>query len=236
MRRCVFIVAKDPASGLAKTRLAAGIGAERAVALYRCFLQDTVATVRCLTDCTLAFSFWPPTAASSFQALAPEALLLPQCGETFGERLLSGFTQAAAHGFEAIVLLGSDNPGVPSGHIAQAFAALDAAPCVIGPSEDGGYYLLGMGAPQPTLFANIAWSTEVVAQQTYAAARVAGLHMASAPGWYDIDTAADLPRLYQDLQAGHGGADAPRTLAQLALFARDGLCELLAPRHRHYNG
>jgi uncharacterized protein len=229
MPRCVFIVAKEPAAGLAKTRLAQGIGTERAVALYRCFLEDIVASVRQLDDCALAFSFWPPEAWPIFRALAPDALLFPQSGADFGSRLLSGFAHAAAQGFDRIVLVGSDNPGLPVDHIAQALAALEHHPAVLGPSSDGGYYMLGLRAPQPALFhPGIAWSSELVAVQTRAAAAAAGLSLAEAPPWYDIDTASDLPQLLVDLRGGRLGAAAPATLARLEAYARNGLAELLA--------
>jgi uncharacterized protein len=227
MHRCLIIVAKEPIAGLVKTRLAASIGAERTAALYRCFLQDTIALARRVPACDLALSFWPPDAAPHFRALDPAALLLPQSGADFGHRLLSAFEQAAAAGYDELVLIGSDNPSLPPDYVTQAFAALAAAPAVLGPSEDGGYYLIGMRTPQPALFERgIAWSTAHVAQQTSALAAAAGLAMARVPPWYDIDTLADLQRLFCDLRSGHGGA-APQTLAHLDALARNGLRDLL---------
>jgi uncharacterized protein len=227
MRRCLIIVAKEPVAGLVKTRLAASIGAARTAELYRCFLHDTIALARQVPRCTLALSFWPPAAVARFREIDPAALLLPQRGADFGSRLLSAFEQAAAAGYHEMVLIGSDNPSLPPGYVAQAFAALAAAPAVLGPSEDGGYYLIGMRAPQPALFdRGIAWSTALVARQTYAVAAAAGLAMARVPPWYDIDTAADLQRLYHDLRSARAGA-APLTLARLEALARDGLGDLL---------
>ena len=219
MRRCLIIVAKQPVAGLSKTRLAAGIGPEAALALYRCFLQDTIALAASVQSCALAFSFWPPEAAEFFRALHPTALLLPQAGDDFGSRLLSAFTQASAVGYDQMVLIGSDNPSLPITYIEQAFDRLAESPVVLGSCEDGGYYLIGMRAPQPALFHNgIAWSTEHVAEQTRAAAADANLAVAPIPMWYDIDTAADLRRLYEDLHYGTNGAAAPATLAQLEVL------------------
>jgi glycosyltransferase A (GT-A) superfamily protein (DUF2064 family) len=141
MRRCLIIVAKEPIAGLVKTRLAASIGAERTAALYRCFLHDTITLARRVHACDLALSFWPPDAAPHFRTLDPAALLFPQSGADFGHRLLSAFEQAAAAGYDELVLIGSDNPSLPPDYVAQAFAALAAAPAVLGPSEDGGYGL-----------------------------------------------------------------------------------------------
>ncbi|MBC8077093.1 MAG: TIGR04282 family arsenosugar biosynthesis glycosyltransferase [Chloroflexales bacterium] len=229
MRRCLVIAAKEPALGSVKTRLAATIGADAALALYRCFLADTIALADTMPDCQLAFSFWPATASAFFARLRPGCLLLPQCGANLGERMLNAFEQASANGYNRIVLIGSDLPGLPVAHVERAFAALDRQPAVLGPADDGGYYLLGLRAPQPALFhSGIAWSTPSVAQQTLAAAAAARLDIASVPLWYDIDTADDLRRLYADLRARTGGAHAPATLAQLdALAQNEGLRQLL---------
>jgi rSAM/selenodomain-associated transferase 1 len=226
MRRCLIIVGKEPLAGLAKTRLSAGIGAERAVRLYRCFLDDTAALASQLIHTQIAFSFWPESSAVFFSQLCPGALLLPQQGGDFGRRLLSAFEQASGLGYDAIVLIGSDNPGLPASYVTRAFDALLTHDVVLGPAADGGYYLIGMRRPHAALFqAGIAWSTASVAAQTCAAARDAGLRLALAPPWYDIDTADDLGRLYGDLRAGREGASAPATLRQLALLAADGLLE-----------
>lgn len=227
MRRCLIIVAKEPVAGQVKTRLAVSIGAEQTAQLYRCFLQDTIALAHHVPQCLLALSFWPPSSAARFRELDPEALLFQQRGADFGSRLLSAFEQAADAGCDEMVLIGSDNPSLPLTYIMQAFAALAVAPAVLGPSEDGGYYLIGMRTPQPALFdRTIAWSTALVAQQTYAVAAAVGLPMARVPIWYDIDTVADLQRLYHDLCFAQGSV-APRTLAQLDVLARDGLRDFL---------
>ncbi len=218
MPRCLIIVAKAPLIGLAKTRLSAGVGAERAVELYRCFLEDAVALAGQIAGCQTAFSFSPAESAGYFAALCPGALLLPQWPGSLGDRLLDAATQAAALGYDQIALLAGDAPGLPAPIVEGAFAALADAPSALGPAEDGGYYLIAMRAPQPALFPpGIAWGTGEVAAQTYAAAAAAGLAMATLPTWYDIDTAADLGRLHADLRAGR--AHAPATYAALAAMA-----------------
>jgi rSAM/selenodomain-associated transferase 1 len=220
MRRCLIIAAKEPLPGAAKTRLAAGVGAEAALALYRCFLADTVALAEALPGCRLAFSFWPASAGPFFARMRPDALLLPQRGEHLGERMLSAFEQSCAAGYDRCVLIGSDIPGLPAAHVAGAFDALEQRPAVLGPCDDGGYYLIGLRRPEPALFhGGIAWSTPDVASQTRAAAQAVGIALAEAPPWYDIDTADDLRRLHADLRAGAGGARAPATLGMLDALA-----------------
>lgn len=228
MTRCVIIVAKQPLAGLSKTRLAAGIGSDNAVMLYRCFLQDTIASAARVPDCRLAFSFWPPEAAEYFQRLDTSALLLPQHGDDFGSRLLSAFVQAAAAGYDEMVLIGSDNPSLPLASLMQAFEALQKTPTVLGPCEDGGYYMIGMREPQPALFlSGISWSTDIVADQTRMAASASGLGMAEMLVWYDIDTTADLIRLYDDLRNDVSATTAPMTRAHLDAMAHNGFAALL---------
>ncbi|NNJ08744.1 glycosyltransferase [Chloroflexales bacterium ZM16-3] len=214
MSRCLIIVAKAPVAGISKTRLSAGVGTERAVEISRCFLEDAVALSRQITGCQTAFSFWPVESAPYFVALHPAALLLPQRGESFGARLHDAVVQAAGYGYDEIALLAGDAPGLSAQIIEAAFSSLADSPAVIGPAEDGGYYLLGMREPQPTLFhPGIAWGTHTVAAQTCAAAEAVGLAMATLPMWYDVDTAADLARLHADLRASR--AHAPATYAAL---------------------
>lgn len=228
MRRCVIIVAKEPAAGRSKTRLAAGVGVECALALYRCFLHDILDIKNGVEDCVQAFSFWPEDAAPHFRTLNPEALLLPQQGADFGGRLLSAFRQAHACGFDRMVLIGSDNPSLPRSYIEQAFVALDDNEAVLGPCTDGGYYLIGMRCPQPALFhAGIVWSTETVGQQTRHAAAANGIGMALVPEWYDIDIAADLRVLYHDLLTRPTDCVAPRTRQLLDAMGRNGFADLL---------
>lgn len=234
--RCLIILAKEPQPGLVKTRLAATLGAEPATELYRCFLADTLNLARnVVPDERLLFAFWPPEAAGYFQKLAPSARCMPQSGVSFGERLASAFRAAAATGATRLVLIGTDSPSLPAGYVEEAFALLDSPSIdvVLGPCADGGWYLMGLRRPESRLFTGIAWSTSVVYAQTLARAAEAGLRVAALPPWYDIDTAADLPRLYHDLRRRSNGHEPSQTLVALerlmASGALDAAAELAAP-------
>jgi rSAM/selenodomain-associated transferase 1 len=194
-----MIVVKEPVAGQVKTRLATGVGFEAALQLYRAFIADTIALAQSVPGVEIALVYWPEHARAYFQALSSGAHLLPQYGTDLGERLLSAFKQAAAAGFEHCVVISSDSPSLPGAYLVQAFEALEHVPVVLGPCDDGGYYLIGMRTPQPEVFHNIAWSTEVVYQQTLERIAAAGLQYAALPSWYDIDTVDDLPRLHADL-------------------------------------
>ncbi len=143
-------------------------------------------------------------------------MLLPQLGSDLGERLQSLPGQAQRLGYGAVAMISSDSPTLPSSTVADCFSQLRSGgvDAVLGPCEDGGYYLIGMKAPQPALFTNIEWSTSRVTEQTLEGARLAGLSVAMMPVWYDADTVDDLERMWADLENNRGTAT--RTHAVLA--------------------
>jgi rSAM/selenodomain-associated transferase 1 len=220
-KRAIVIVAKAPEAGRTKTRLCPPFSLEDAAALYRAFLIDT-------TEAALALAWQRVTlvhpddvgVARRLASLVPAgAELLAQRGVGLGAALSSAFETHFDAGFERVVLVGSDSPSLPTAYIEEASAALDHCDVVIGPSSDGGYYLIGMRRFHPSLFEGISWSTERVFAQTLEHARAAELRTWSLPEWYDVDTVAELRRLMFDL--ARMPADlAPRTRAHLSNVAR----------------
>jgi rSAM/selenodomain-associated transferase 1 len=190
----VIVLAKEPRPGFTKTRLAASVGVEAAARLSDIFLQRTLSFAQKHAR-RLFVSFAPDDARESFQARAPGARLLPQPQGDLGHRLLCAFEMALADGGLSPVLIGSDSPTVPPNLLRSAQRLLASHDVVLGPAEDGGYYLIGMNEPQPALFQGINWSEDVVLAQTLQHAASAGLCVATLPYWYDIDTADDLARL-----------------------------------------
>lgn len=193
--RCLIIVAKTPVLGHVKTRLEATLGKVRTGELYEAFLMDTIHTAQRVRDCALCLSFTPASGLEYFERLAPEAFLLPQPEAPFGERLRSAFEGVFARGFGRAILIGADTPHFGHHEISAAFDVLDAEPGVIGPCDDGGYYLLGLRAPEAALFEGINWSTDRVLQQTLERGRSVGLELALLPRLFDIDEFDDLQRL-----------------------------------------
>ncbi len=120
--------------------------------------------------------------------------LRPQCGATLGERLMQATAAAFADGAQRVIVIGSDAPWLSAADILDAFAALDRADVVMGPAEDGGYYLIGLSRHTPALFEGIAWSTSAVYAQTTAIARALDLRLHELPRGYDIDRPEDLDR------------------------------------------
>ena len=193
MTPCLAIAAKQPESGRVKTRIAAEIGDDQAAELCRCALHDTLALASAVVHVTRAVSYAPATAEARryFETEAPAFELLPQHGADLGQRMQDLFSRLMQR-FSPVVLIGSDSPDLPAAFIEGAFALLTQADAVLGPANDGGYYLIGLNAVQPALFERIDWSTDAVAEQTRVRARETGLRLAELPRWHDLDTVADL--------------------------------------------
>ncbi|AXC09472.1 Glycosyltransferase [Acidisarcina polymorpha] len=197
-------MAKAPIPGKVKTRLTPPLTPDEACALNACFLRDTVAS---LHEATLAapaewvISYTPQGFEAAFLGiLEAGAYLLPQRGDGFGERLLFTAEDLFACGFSAVCLIDSDSPTVPTKEFITAAISLlqDGERAVLGPSEDGGYYLIGLQRPVAELFERITWSTAVVAEQTLQRAEEVGLPMESLRSWYDVDDADSLARLHAE--------------------------------------
>jgi rSAM/selenodomain-associated transferase 1 len=189
--------------------------AEQAAALYRCFLRDTLDLVRRVPEADHLIAFSPAEARAYFKRLAPDFELVLQEGAGLGERLDNALTGCLRAGYARAVIMNSDGPTLPAAHLAQAFAALrDGAEVVLGPSADGGYYLIGVRQPTPRLLREVRMSTPTVLTDTLALAAEEGLRVELLSAWYDVDEAADLARLAREL-ADSPPDVAPRTRAFL---------------------
>jgi len=207
METVVAIMAKAPRPGEVKTRLCPPLAPEEAADLARAFVLDAVERVAGVDRSAVVIAFAPAEAAGEFRALAPGVSLIPQRGGDLGERMAGVFEDLQAAGARRVVLMGTDAPTLPRAHVDEAVRRLAGdADVVLGPSEDGGYHLIGLGAPHPELFRDMAWSTPAVLAETRARARIRGLRVAELPAWFDVDTGLDLERLERELAAADGGA------------------------------
>ena len=200
----VAVMTKVPGMTAVKSRLHESLGAERATELYRCFLLDRLDAVAALRDITGVVAFTPFEAEAVMRALAPPALrLVPQRGADLGERLSNLLTELLTRGHAGAMAVDSDSPTLPMAYLVEAATALSGATCdvVLGPCEDGGYYLVGLRYPQPALFEGIPWSTDAVFAMTLEKTRARGLSVHVLPQWFDVDTEADLRRLYTHMTA-----------------------------------
>jgi rSAM/selenodomain-associated transferase 1 len=210
--RSLVILAKAPLPGYAKTRLAAAIGLEGTRLLAQAFLQDTL-SVAAAVPTSQIIAFTPRKSRAFFASSAPGARLIPQPDGDLGERISSALN-AALEESSAAVLIGTDTPDLLPSIIDRAFRALEWSDLVLGPAEDGGFYLIGVRGRLPrALFDRVEWSTSAVFARVAANAECLGLSAEALDPWLDVD---DLPSL-QALElrlAKHSRA--PRTRAALA--------------------
>ena len=229
---------KAPRPGASKTRLSPPLSPEECAAISTCFLRDTTANIGHLARGhapggggapAAGVAVYTPTGMeAAFDGLLPEGfVLVAQREEGFGGRLLGAVEDLLALGYGAVCLIDSDSPTLPASALAAAVEAL-AMPgdrVVLGPSEDGGYYLIGVKQAHQRLFEDITWSTEHVTPETLQRAAELGLEVVQLPTWYDVDDAPTLRALCGELFAGTrpDGFPAPQTRAFLsALIEREG--------------
>ena len=205
-------MAKHPAPGRVKTRLAATLGRARACALYEAFLLDLAERLeRAPYDVT--WVYWPPGAP--FRTLLPGRDCRPQRGVDLGARMARALGEVLTEGVGSAIVLGVDAPHVPLARLDEAAAQLGiGVDLVVGPAADGGYYLLGMRTLHPKLFAGIPWGTASVLNLTLARAHQLGLRTHLLAEEFDIDEAVDVTRLEGLLREGR--VYLPRTAAVLA--------------------
>jgi len=195
----IIVFAKNPTPGKVKTRLGSVLGLEAAADLYGALLIDTL--LRCSqSDAALRLYLSPTTEPISTTVAPFDEKRLRQRGSSLGPRMKHAFEDTFDEGYGPIVIIGSDHPTLPLSIIEHAFTELRRPDTVvIGPSHDGGYYLLGLSEPSGVLFDDMTYSHPDVFVQTVARARSAGLSVATLEPWYDVDTAQDVRQLAADL-------------------------------------
>ncbi len=201
MRRHLIIYAKRPLPGHAKTRLAASIGDEAAAGVYMRLLCEYLLALTSadFEHISIELSVAEADDVPFFTGAFPELAVRPQVEGDLGTRMETSFRQAFESGAETAVLTGTDIPGLNRRTVEEAFCKLEEVPVVIGPAEDGGYYLIGMRAPGAPLFYGVAWSSERVLAQTEALASNCGLEIGYLPRRWDVDTEADFERWQKEL-------------------------------------
>jgi rSAM/selenodomain-associated transferase 1 len=209
----VLVVAKAPNSGRSKTRLVPPLTADQAAALHEALLLDTVDACR-EQDSDVRLLCASERDAKVLAELVPGVRRVVQAGEGLGDALRLGIARHTARGATAIV--SSDIPGLPDGAIPGAFAALaEGADVVLGPAEDGGYWLVAMTEAHDEPFRHIPWSTPAVLAVTRERCARAGLRLVELEPWRDVDTPVDLELLARD----RSRLRAPRTVAVLSALA-----------------
>ncbi|MCX7793322.1 MAG: TIGR04282 family arsenosugar biosynthesis glycosyltransferase [Thermodesulfovibrionales bacterium] len=194
-KACIGIIFRTPDYGKVKKRLASTIGEERALRAYTVMLYATISNVSGLDRIDI-FGFYEGRFPEEISTISRFKEILPQEGQELGERLLRAIERLSKAGYKKILLIGADSPDLPADNIKEAFRALDNFDLVIGPSEDGGYYLIGMKEPLFFIFQEIPWGGSEVLKTTLRMALQKGLSVYLLPRWYDIDTEKDLKRWF----------------------------------------
>lgn len=197
-QRVLFFV-RSPERGRVKTRLAAAIGPDRATELYGRFVEDIIAMLD-ETGVDVHCCYEPAGAGVTLSGwLGSQRSYVAQVGEDLGRRMANAFQDAFKDGISRAILIGSDIPDLPATIVEQAFRDLRTNDVVIGPSRDGGYYLLGFVATRfvPEVFEGITWSTDHVFDQTMAILNGNGVSVSVLPVWHDVDTRSDLDALIE---------------------------------------
>ena len=219
----IAIMARAPNGRYApKSRLRHGIPEEADRRdLYRGFLLDTLTACRGIANVTVHVAYAPDGGMDGFETLdLSPSDLLAQRGNDLGTRQCGVFEDLFDAGYSTVLVIGSDLPTLPVQYIEDALSKVNDSLVVLGPSEDGGYYLMGLTAPRkhapvPDLFTNIRWSTASALEDTIHAAERTGLTVSEVASWYDIDTVDGLSRLQEDLTTAKHIQRAPETARTL---------------------
>lgn len=214
VRRTLVIMAKAPKPGAVKTRLAPSLSLPAVTALYSSLLQDTVALAQSLRGVDVALMCPGSDVDELVRLLGHATRIVAQKGKGLAAGLTSVFRDFAASDQHHVIAFNSDSPHLPAAILERAFQILAAHDVVIGPTHDGGYYLVGANTAYPTLFENDGMGTTSALERLATRARVLELSTGLTEPFYDIDVADDLIRLARELRLAPERA--PRTAAWLA--------------------
>jgi len=213
-KQAIVLFGRYPELGCGKSRLAEELGAEQTLLLYQGMLADTAWKIGAVSGCTPIAAFF---AGFEFESPPPDPLgrdpfsnfrLVRQSGSDFGTRLADSMKRPFDLGYERTVLLGADSPELEQADLELAIELLELHDVVLGPSEDGGYYLIGMNRHHPHLFEEMTWSTSAVFEQTVKRAEGTGLSVGFVSRYSDIDYFDDLKRLARR-RLGPSGRSSP---------------------------
>jgi rSAM/selenodomain-associated transferase 1 len=206
IRNAVILFARQPVSGKVKTRLQPALGEAKTLGLYECFLQDSLALLTSLKNVDCFVGCHPAEGETYFKQLdsAQSVRVFPQEGADLGEKMKRAFSDRFEEGYDHVVIIGSDSPSLPNTYIENALCS--SKDLVLGPSADGGYYLIAMHRKVVDVFKGVSWGTETVLKETCDRIAHLGASLELLPPWYDVDRPEDLAFLetHLDLMA-HAG-------------------------------
>jgi rSAM/selenodomain-associated transferase 1 len=220
MKKALIVFAKKPEAGKVKTRLVPPLSYEEAKELYLCFIKDALTQYAQLSkelNFEIFLAVTPETSSVYFEKLAGsineiekinvEITVMTQTGQDLGTRIFNAFTSIFSGKYAEAVVIGTDHPTLPDEHIRQCFTALDQQMwnAVLGPAEDGGYYLIGLKHVRIEYFKDICWSTNKVFDQSLNNLRDTGNTVYLLPKWYDVDDRNSLSRMIREIPQNDQG-------------------------------
>jgi rSAM/selenodomain-associated transferase 1 len=209
--RTLVIMAKAPKPGMVKTRLTESLSSAAVAALYRCLLEDTLVMAKALTSVEVAVMCPAPDEGELARLLGNSVQVVPQQGDGLAAGLTSVFRHFTAGGRQRVMAFNSDSPHLPPTVLERAFEILTTHDVVVGPTHDGGYYLIGAKAVHPSLFEHEGMGTKSAFDRLLTRTKALGLSTGFTEPFYDIDVTNDLILLARELRAAP--AKAPRTAA-----------------------
>jgi rSAM/selenodomain-associated transferase 1 len=216
--RTLVIMAKAPRLGSVKTRLAESLSLQAVTELYRCLLNDTLALAHALDHVEIAMMCPASDVDDLSRAVAKTVRIVPQTGQGLAAGLASVFNHFATSGQHRVIAFNSDSPHLAASVLETAFDVLEACDLVVGPTHDGGYYLVGAKATHPALFESDGMGTANALEALLTRAGALGLSVHLTDPFYDIDVEGDLTRLAAELRLAP--ARAPRTAIWLKLWGQ----------------
>lgn len=220
----LIVFVKAPVPGKVKTRLQVPLSGVQAARLYAAFVRDAVTSARLCSEAAVSVAYEPHPEHPDLDWLKDAPSWFPQAEGDLGSRLIAAFARAFRAGTSKVVVIGSDCPDLESEALRQAFARLDDSQAVLGPAEDGGYYLVGLRAPMPHLFLKMGWSGPEVLKHTIERLRLRGDSHSLLTVRRDVDTFEDLKSLFRRLNAGE--ASAPHALEAIKSLSIEDLLKM----------
>jgi rSAM/selenodomain-associated transferase 1 len=199
MKKAIIIMAKVPEAGKVKTRLQPFLSAEQCAAFAKCLLRDAIEKAASLQN-QLIIAYSPIERRAFFDEFSQHKIILvPQTGVDLGEKMFNAFNFAFEQKIDSAVMIGTDSPTFPRKFIEKAFEFLEKTDAVLGESEDGGYYLIGLKKLKKEIFEGVTWSSPETFEQTARNLENCGLKLSLLPKWFDVDLPGDLERLTKEL-------------------------------------
>jgi len=217
-KMALIVFAREPKEGKVKTRLCKDLPPPTVTQIYKAFVRD-VLSIALKTHCDERFIYYVGTGFSiPFLRRAGKGFLLKrQMGKDLGRRMYKAFAHCQKQRFERIVIIGTDCVTLMTRDIERAFQKLEAHDCVLGPSKDGGYYLIGLKAPHRKIFSGVKWSTSLVLEQTLHRARQLNKKVFLLRSREDVDTVADLRKLSRRISGSGIAGHTQKVLKKLSL-------------------